>query len=508
MPKKNNIERCPNCGGSDVKFNQKLGKLQCKYCRSVFESELGNERDDVTLLKGKIVGGGAEKIIDEKVMVTLKCNACGAEVSINTAEALTAKCPWCRHLLSIKDKLPNGAVPDMILPFKLSRTAAYKLMNTFMSSHRAFGKPEFISEFREENLMGVYLPYMVVDMNVHAEMAGVGEHETRRYMVGSGDDAEMRYDADVYNVGRKFDLMVDDLTIEASSDKLNQNVMVNTNNIISAIMPFDTQNAVKWDARYTIGFACEKRDVDIEELDKQVKLQVEDIMRYRMRETITAYDRGVRWDRMKLEQKGVKWKTAYMPVWLYSYLDRKKNGVTLLHYVAVNARTGELVGSSPINSKKIANWIAIVPGICVGLCIALSIVKRALGLSRVDVGSLDVLLLTIAFFWFLISGIVILIKASNYRNKSARHMHERDTAAAIKNVVKEDFYQTELKRLHWSQMYDRNDLKLRGIRVREGSRIRNDSSNPMKTVLIIIIAIMMFATFSPFLLFWPLFLFL
>ena len=505
MPRKNNIERCPNCGGSDVKFNQKLGKLQCGYCRSVFESELGNERDDVTLLKGKIVGKGAEKIIDEKVMVTLKCNSCGAEVSINTAEALTAKCPWCRHLLSIKDKLPNGAVPDMILPFKLSRTTAYKIMNKFISEHRAFGKPEFIDEFREENLMGVYLPYMVVDMNVHAEMAGTGEHETRRYMVGSGDDAEMRYDADVYKVGRKFDLVVDDLTIEASSDKLNQNVMVNTNNIISAIMPFDTQNAVKWDARYTTGFACEKRDVDIDELDKQVKLQVEDIMRFRMRETITAYDRGVRWERMKLEQKGVKWKTAYMPVWLYSYLDNKKNGTSILHYVAVNARTGELVGSSPINNKKIAYWVALVPSICMVLSIIFGIIRRVFNIPKVDAGSIQVFLFVIAFFWFLISGIVILVQAANYRNKSARHVHERDTAAAIKNVVKEDFFQTEHKRLRWSQMFDRNDLLIRGIRVKEGNSVRNSTSSTIGTVIVIIVIAFLVITMFP-IIFLPFFL--
>ncbi len=493
MTIKNSIERCPNCGGSDVTLNQKLGKLQCRYCRSVFEPELGNERDNVLLLKGKIVGKGAEKIIDEKVMVTLKCSACGSEVSVNTSEALTARCPWCRNTLSINDKLPNGAVPDMILPFKLSRRAAHRLMNKFVQDHRTLCKQEFADQFSEDNLMGVYLPYMVVDMNVHAEMAGVGEHQTRRYMVGSGDDAEWRYDADIYNVGRKFELIVDDLTIEASADKLNQDISVNTNNIVSAIMPFDTQNAVKWDARYTTGFAFEKRDVDIKELDKLVKLQVEDIMRYRMRDWISFYDRGVRWDRMQLEQKGVKWKTAYLPVWLYSYLDKKKDGSAVLHYVAVNGRTGELVGSVPVEKNKVWHWVGVVPTVCVGMAIALKIISLAID-GFISLSYLQMLLSIVAFFWALIAGVIVAVKSNEYKNKTARHMHEKDTAAAIKNVVEEDFYASAVHGSRYSQMYDRNDYKIKGIRTRNGRvQVRdNQSSNPLMIIIIFMIAMFVF----------------
>ena len=458
MARKSNVNRCPNCGGSDVSLNRELGKLQCKYCRSVFEPELGNEQDNVFLLKGKIVGKGAEKIIDERVMITMKCGACGAEVSINTAEAATARCPWCRHLLSINDKLANGAIPDMILPFKLSRKAAYKLMEDFIKRRKRFGKQEFIDEFSEENLMGVYLPYLVVDMNVHAEMSGLGEHQTRKYLVGSGDDAEWRYDAELYDVDRKFDLVVDDLTIEASSDKLNQNILVNTNNIVNAIMPFDSQNAVKWDARYTVGYACEKRDVDIQDLDKQVKLQVEDIMRYRMRKTISYYDRGVRWDKMSLKETGVKWKTAYMPVWLYSYLDKRKNGTTFLHYVAVNGRTGELVGSAPINGKKVAKWIFVVPAICSAFALLL------VASNSLIADSFNVLLFVLSFFWVLVTGVILFVTVGNYKNTLARHIHERETAAAIKNVAKEDNFREELVRLRWSEMKDRNDTLIKGIR--------------------------------------------
>ena len=46
--------------------------------------------------------------------------------------------------------------------------------------------------------MGVYFPYMVVDVNSHAKLIGQGEHLVRRYTRGSGDDSRTYYDADLY----------------------------------------------------------------------------------------------------------------------------------------------------------------------------------------------------------------------------------------------------------------------------------------------------------------------
>jgi hypothetical protein len=45
--------------------------------------------------------------------------------------------------------------------------------------------------------------------------------------------------------------------------------------------------------------------------------------------------------------------SAYLPVWLYSYHQTKSNGRSFLHYVAVNARTGETMGSVPVNQRRL-----------------------------------------------------------------------------------------------------------------------------------------------------------
>lgn len=76
--------------------------------------------------------------------------------------------------------------------------------------------------------------------------------------------------------------------------------------------------------------------------------QSKDIARYSCNDTLDLYDRCVCWDTENLDIKGEQWTSAYLPVWLYSYLEVKGNK-KLLHYVAVNARTKEVMGSVPIH---------------------------------------------------------------------------------------------------------------------------------------------------------------
>ena len=111
--------------------------------------------------------------------------------------------------------------------------------------------------------MGVYFPYMLVDVNGHGKFVGEGEHQTRKYYVGSGDKQEARYDADLYHVERDFDISISGLSVESNSDRLNTKASDKTNNIINSIMPFDTENAVKYNANYLKGYTSERRDTNI-----------------------------------------------------------------------------------------------------------------------------------------------------------------------------------------------------------------------------------------------------
>ena len=193
---------------------------------------------------------------------------------------------------------------------------------------------------------------MIVDGRASADLAGEGEIETRRYTRTEGKNKVTYYDADVYRVERHVDFTVDDLPLESSAERGNLDTRATTNNIINTILPFDTKNAVKWNASYLSGYTSEKRDRDVEHLRPRLEDQLLSIARAQAEKSVARYDRGVRWEGERLDLHGSRWVAMYLPVWLYSYHQPGRNG-GLLHYIAVNGRTGETMGSVPVQQWKL-----------------------------------------------------------------------------------------------------------------------------------------------------------
>lgn len=122
------------------------------------------------------MGSGAADIEEAaESMVTVKCESCGAEVVIDTTTTTQARCHWCRNTLSINNIIPNGAVPDVIVPFSVTKSDARAEIEDFVKKRRFFAHPKFTREFSTENICGVYLPYMLVDVNAHMKLWGEGQ---------------------------------------------------------------------------------------------------------------------------------------------------------------------------------------------------------------------------------------------------------------------------------------------------------------------------------------------
>ena len=417
------LNRCPKCGATDILLNPKTGKLRCSYCRHEFDPEkITGMEEDIKNLTGEVVGSGAQNIVaDTNSILTFKCTSCGAEIVVDTSEASHARCHWCRNILSVNQKIPNGTIPDVVLPFKLTKDQAKASIERFVGKRKFFANPKFRQEFTTENIMGVYFPYMIVDVNSHAKLVGQGEHLVRSYTVKSGNSEERRYDADLYDVEREFDLAIKGLTIESNSDRLNNEDKSKTNNVINAIMPFDTENAVKYDSNYMRGYTSEKRNVNVDELKDIVKVQSKDVARFAANDSLKNYDRGVAWSSEEFNVKGQQWKAAYLPVWLYSYQE-VKGDKKVLHYVAVNARTEETMGSVPIHMPKL---------------ILISFLVELLGVFAMIFTADD-----FDGSWiFLSAGIIFFfIMYARYRNSGARHTYETETEKEVTNLREVDTY--------------------------------------------------------------------
>ena len=434
---KDGQDKCPKCGSTDIAVNINNGHLRCNFCRHEFEPlKVEGFNNDLSKLEGQIIGSGATDIIaDTKDILTFKCSSCGAEVVIDTLESAQARCHWCRNTLSVNNQIPNGSIPDVVLPFNISKDTARLEIEKFVGKRKFFAHPKFKEEFTTNNIMGVYFPYMLVDINAHSNLIGQGEIETRQYYKGSGDSRRIYYDADLYHVEREFDLIIEGLSVESSSDKLKNN-SEKTNNIINSIMPFDTENCVKWNANYLKGYTSERRDTNIGDLKNIVFIESKDIAKFAANDTIKEYNRGVSWSDQNLNVLGEQWKAAYLPVWLYSY-QQVKGDKKLLHYVAVNARTKETMGSVPIHIPKL---------------LLISFIVEILGLFLMMFVESD-------YSWiFLLSGFIyFFVMFTRYRNNDARHKYETETKTKLSNLRKVDNYMESRKGLTNSKINNVNN---------------------------------------------------
>ena len=351
------LNPCPKCGSTELRHRPGSDRLICLYCRHEWAATRVEEAfglgEDIADLRGTQIASGARNIAaDAQSLRSYRCGGCGAEVVINTENAMTARCHWCRHVLGVNEQIDNGAVPDAVLPFHIRKDDAVARIRQFVGKRSLFALKAFRDEFTPENVVGVYLPYMVVDARVSADAAGVGEIETRRYTRGEGKEKQTLYDADVWRVQRHVDFTVDDLTLESSARRGNLDTRVNTHNVINTIQPFDTKNAVKWNASYLLGYTSEKRDRDVQHLMPRLQEQMLSMARAQMQPSVRRFNRGVRWERERMDLKGTRWVSMYLPVWLYAYHQPGPGG-GLLHYIAVNGRTGETMGSVPVQQWKL-----------------------------------------------------------------------------------------------------------------------------------------------------------
>ena len=357
------LVRCGRCGATDVVFKPETGTLMCEFCRFEWTGARLDEAmglsEGIGALSGRILSTASADITDDQTLMTFKCDGCGAEVMVDTARSLQARCHWCKHVLSINNRIPNGAVPDGILPFSVTREQAMESIADFVAQRKTFAHPEFAATFRPENVMGVYIPYMTVDGRVTSRLDGVGEINRGRVKVGENS---YEYKVDRYAVARELDLEIDDVIVETSASKADINATESTNNIINSVLPYDVKNIVRFSASF-LGdeYTSERRDMDVDHADDAAYDHMLTIARGTSTSSVSQYDRGVRWEQEQLSVMGTRWTSVLLPVWLYGFEERGRQG-SVTHYIAVNGRTRATMGSVPINVSK-ARRVAFAVGV-------------------------------------------------------------------------------------------------------------------------------------------------
>ena len=443
-----NINKCPKCGASQVQYDANKQRFVCNYCHTEFIQEKAKQ-ENISELKGYNISDGSKALIKDSDLIVVRCSNCGAEVVINVNDTNSLKCHWCHSVLSIQSKVGNGAVPDLILPFKLTKEEAKVKINDFIKERSFFAKKSFKQEFSVDNVIGVFFPYLIVDCHAHAIFKGEGDRLLRTI---HGDE-HVSYEVEINNIEREFDIDIDDFEIEASLDKVNKYQGKDTKNVINSIMPYDTENCIEFNSSYLLGFTSEKRDLNVIDLQEKIDKSLQDIARHKIKDDLSRYDCGVRWKQESFESKGKMIKTAYLPVWLYSYRDKKNR----IHYIVVNARTGEINGSIPMN--KLLYYILFLISLLLVVVIPLLLFKTFIPSFYREFMKLNIAVLSV--FSFILNVNLFYHTGRKYRNMTSRHSYETETKSTIDNIIrKEEFVKTVIR--SYDKMYYTNTDKIEG----------------------------------------------
>ena len=138
-----------------------------------------------------------------------------------------------------------------------------------------------------------------------------------------------------------------------------------------------------------------------------------------------------------------------------------------MHYVAVNARTGETMGSVPINKTRLMTVSAIVE--VLGIVLGWFWFRFWIGVDVDDDnpalwGALG-FTPGFIFYW---------VQTNRYRNMSARHMHEKDTKSDAKNMKKIDELKEHRKRLQQSRIQGENGNSVQGVLAKNGAKMMGE----------------------------------
>ena len=218
------------------------------------------------------------------------------------------------------------------------------------------------------------------------------------------------------------------------------------------------------------GFSCERRDTNVGDIDGIADIRVKDIARLKLRETIKNYDRGVRWEEENVEVVDRRWKTAYLPVWLYSYRDKQTGRI---YYMAVNGRTGEMAGVMPLREKKKVRervnttdpWGVILLGISLDVMflLLLWIMGKEVWLSPFTLmGILGLAAIVLGVAWLVRITRGLSYKDVNIENIGVRHGYEQETRSEISNLKKHDTNAREELVEAGSSIEGRNDSTVYG----------------------------------------------
>lgn len=413
--------QCPNCMGP-LHYVGESGKLECDFCGSSFtpaeveaayaakqqsadeaaqeaaaRAEAG-EQSAFDRMADEAAGASSvvtDEVIDAAVTVGAQaddpiasflsraswndeeregmrsyvCSSCGAQL---TADATTAikECPYCGNQAMAPGTFVDGAKPDVVIPFKLDKTAAEQALTNYYKGKKFLPK-EFAAANRIAHVQGVYVPFWLYD----GTASGQGTFEARNIRTWREGKYEVT-ETDVFRAWREGSSAFSRIPADGSA-KMPDGHM-------DAIEPFDYNELVPFSVAYLPGYSAERYDQDADECRHRAEHRMENTLADQLRGTVTGYDQ-VDPGHVDANVEFGELQQALLPVWM---LHTRWNDEDYLF--AMNGQTGRLVGDLPVSPLKVVLWFvglfAVFAAIMVGIDVGFLELEDTMSRVLVDAG--------------------------------------------------------------------------------------------------------------------------
>ncbi|MEL6481422.1 MAG: primosomal protein N' (replication factor Y) - superfamily II helicase [Pseudomonadota bacterium] len=301
------------------------------------------ERDlDEALRELAAAGRGSDTI---ETTTTTRCPGCGAEVTLGD-ERLAGDCPFCATPLAKEATHDHRhPAPQGLLPFALQEREAKDKLKTWLKG--LWFAPNGLKKWAEANrpLRGVYVPHYTFDAAGSARYRGqrgdayyVSRTVTRNGKTSTERVRRIRWTSVSGRVSERFD----DVLVPATATLTEFGKKAEVRN-----GEWDLAGMLAYDTAYLSGFDAEAPSLHLEEGFGQATEAMERWLHQLARRDIGGDEQRVL--QLSARYDHVTFKHVLLPVWLASYRWRNKP-----YRVAVNARTGKVVGQRPWSWWKIA----------------------------------------------------------------------------------------------------------------------------------------------------------
>ncbi len=357
--------QCPNCGG-DLRFDPETQKYRCEYCRSDFEQETmtalekeqkdramptepapesGSRQPEEGTAKGAVSG-------EEPGAVCYTCPSCGAEIV--TDEHTTATfCYYCHNPVVLAGEMQGEYLPDCVLPFAIDKDRAIEIFEQWISKKKYVPRAFYVRESIEK-ISGVYFPCWLYSCQVDGKLEADGL-KLRTWTAG-----DFRYtETAKYDVARSGQMQVSRVTRNALSKASRE--------LVEGVLPYEMEKLQPFRTGYLSGFMAQRRDMEKEQFEKELKTEVQSFAEESLRSQICGYDRlEVRSQSLNIENE--QWQYGLMPVWTLTYRDPKQDK---MYYFACNGQTGKVCGQLPTDRGRLAALFGVIAGpLFLGLLLA------------------------------------------------------------------------------------------------------------------------------------------